>query len=343
MLAARFCLLALTLTLSAQDIIFRAGTNEVVVPFAVFNERGQVQSCSAPSTLTVRENGVARPVLSVQQANNESAGFAIVFVHEQFAGFYNIDLAKLGAFVARELVREEDACVAINANGGIHLPKLRSSYLGHGRAGCMEMLDYIAQETELWRWKGGEIGYLPFSWAGTQRAAEELENDPHLRRAVLLLSHGTDFDHFGMPGGLIRKLAGRGIEVYALYYGIQDLNDPEIQARSEKLDIPLVPYASLPRYPQEMTKGIDDLKRLTEATGGRAYQVTRESAPGVARELVSNLRKGCVLTFSPGEEQPATAYRKIDVEVAQKGWKVRHRPGYYPNQASAPSGKPSTR
>ena len=90
-------------------------------------------------------------------------------------------------------------------------------------------------------------------------------------------------------------------------------------------------------------QGKRDLERLTRETGGKFYPVTRTSAPGIAREIVSNLRKGCVLTFSPGEEQPAAAYRKIDVEVAQKGWKVRHRPGYYPNQPSAASGEPSKR
>jgi hypothetical protein len=343
-LAARFCLFALTLTLSAQDIIFRAETNEVIVPFAVFNERGQAQSCPAAGTLTVRENGVARPVLSAQQVNDQQVGIGIVFVRDTLAGFYTQDMSKLGVFIARDLTLPEDACTAIVASGDIsHGPKVRFSDIGQGQTGCMDILDYISMLEEVWLGTGVEVGVWPFTWAGVQKAADLLSGDTHLRRAVLLLSIGRDADHFGMPSSLIRKLADKGIEAYAIYYGFQDLNDPEVQARSRKYGVSPLPADFFPGTLQKLAKGKHDLERLAEETGGKFYPVTRESAPEVARELVSNLRKGCVLTFSPNEDLPAAAYRKIDVEVAQKGWKVRHRPGYYPNQPSAPSGKPPTR
>ena len=273
--------------------------------------------------------------------NNEPVGFGIVFVDDVFAGFHTQEMAALGAFIARALIRDDDACTAVNANGNRGGPKIRFTDLGQGRAGCVEMFDSLERLKDIWLGTGMEVGVFPYSWVGTQKAAKVLAGDPHLRRAVLLLCLGRDADHFGLPQGLIRMLVSRGIEAYALYYGPEDLNDPETLARYRKYGVSPLPPDFTPGYPQKLTKPRHDLERLTEESGGKFYPVTRTSAPGEAIELVSNLRRGCVLTYSPKEDLPAATYRKIDVEVAQKGWKVRHRPGYYPNQVPAPSGKPS--
>ena len=200
------------------------------------------------------------------------------------------------------------------------------------------MLDYIQKVFDSRRTAGIELWVWPYPWAGTQKAAEELAEDAHLRRVALLLYLGEDAEHIEMPRGLIRSLASSGIEAYALYQGPENWSDPEVEARERKNLVGAVIGDLTP----VLAKGKRDQERLTRETGGKFYQVAPQSAPGIAKELVSDLRRGCVLTFSPGEEKPATAYRKIDVEVAQKDWKVRHRPGYYPNQASPASGKPPT-
>ena len=104
------------------------------------------------------------------------------------------------------------------------------------------MLDQIEELTQVWRGTGMEIGVYPYPWAGTQKAADALAGDLLLHRAVLLLCLGDDADHSGLPGGLTQKLAGRGIEAYALYFGPEDPNDPEIQARDRKFGVsPLLP------------------------------------------------------------------------------------------------------
>ena len=152
---------------------------------------------------------------------------------EAFAAFYTQDTARLGAFIARDLIRKEDACIAINANGNPRGgPKVRFSDLEQGRAGCVEMLDYVAKAKEVWRGKGMEIGVFPYPGLGAQKAADALAGEPLLHRAILLLCLGDDADHAGLPLGMIRTLAGRGIEAYALYFGLEDANDPEVQSRT---------------------------------------------------------------------------------------------------------------
>lgn len=307
--------------MGAQDLVFRAQRNEVGVPFVVADGRGRAQACPAAGAVTARENGVARPVLSIQQDSNQTLGLGIVFSIDADSGYFPQDVAALGDFVARDLVHEEDACIAVNANGTLDRPEIRQSEPAQGKGGCVLMLDYLAEKLAIWRDMGGEVGYRPYVWEGTRKAAKALQREPQLRRAVLLLSLGRDADGFGIPSRMIRMMAESGIEAYALYYGVEDVNDPEYQAR-------LLRYGRVSRMPEvtsdqmkALSKGRGDLQRITDETGGQFYPVTPKSAPGVAKEIVSNLRKGCVLTYSPAEGLPQFPFRKID---------VRHRPGYYP-------------
>jgi hypothetical protein len=82
--------------------------------------------------------------------------------------------------------------------------------------------------------------------------------------------------------------------------------------------------------------GLKSLQELPPTTGGRFYQVDKDTIFPVAAEIVASLRQQCQLTYEPPAEG-ASGFRKIEVTIATPGWKVRHRPGYYPDQAGQPA------
>jgi hypothetical protein len=144
-------------------------------------------------------------------------------------------------------------------------------------------------------------------------------------------------DHFHVPGSLKRLARDNLTGVFALYMKPDDYSDPEIIAHVPKYNPP-GPIERDPTFVTWHKRGLEDLQNLTAQTGGKLYQVDKLTVRGAAREVVEGLRRQCLLTYSPLEDGSSSNWRKIEVTAAKKGWKVRHRPGYIPEQAMAKPG-----
>jgi VWFA-related protein len=71
--------------------------------------------------------------------------------------------------------------------------------------------------------------------------------------------------------------------------------------------------------------------KLAGATGGKAFFVSEKSElDRIYEEINRELRTQYLLAYTSSSEEPADVLRKIKVEVARKGVKVRTITGYYP-------------
>ena len=60
---------------------------------------------------------------------------------------------------------------------------------------------------------------------------------------------------------------------------------------------------------------------------------TSKDLPQVYARIIDELKAQYVLGFVPDEKARDGRYRRLEVEVKRKGYKVRHRRGYYAPEA----------
>jgi VWFA-related protein len=319
-----------------QEIKLRVGTKEVAVPFFVTDQRGIAQSCPLIGEVVVRENGRVCPVRGLEVLSAEPVAVGLVLDLSVTAGLVLRDQVQVGLDLVRTLLRNDDGCVTVIATANdLEGPKSRRSILQQGRRSCEQILEEALQWELIWFDQGKAQGIFPFAWAGTRQALEDLRSDQRLRKGVVILGHGIDLDHLGLPGSLKRLALGDITPVFAIYLAPEDRTDPKVREQWKRMGINIAPMA--PSLVRRITIGLEGLRELTDSTGGELYIANAETAPAAAREIVDRLRTQCLLTYSPPEGDLGTSWRKIEVTVPQKGWKVRHRPGYYPDKAAAAS------
>ena len=80
----------------------------------------------------------------------------------------------------------------------------------------------------------------------------------------------------------------------------------------------------------ELAKGRSDLERISQETGGLAFEESPGKLSEVFDRIESDLRSQYVLGYIAHATGPRR-YRKIQVKVTRAGLRVRARQGYYPN------------
>ncbi len=72
------------------------------------------------------------------------------------------------------------------------------------------------------------------------------------------------------------------------------------------------------------------LNDMANLTGGEVFRPqTSKDLPQVYARIIDELKAQYVLGFVPDEKARDGRYRRLEVEVKRKGYKVRHRRGYY--------------
>ncbi|MBL0155557.1 MAG: hypothetical protein IPP47_00325 [Bryobacterales bacterium] len=278
----------------------------------------------------------------MQLVNGEPIALGIVLSLDTL-GISSRDDTRTALAMVRDWLNDGDGCIAVNATG-FHswdeehrgFGKIRQSDIALGRLGCLPLLQDLAQRMAVWRHQGMETGYVGYTWTGVRRALQELDRDPRLRKAIIVFGKGADWDHFSLPQSLKSLAAGRMTPIFSLYFPPEDLSDPKVRAKVAEITgnqsvLPLTPILK-----GKLTVGLKALDKLTQASGGGLYQVSEESILPVAKGLIASLRQQCQLTYEPPADG-APGFRKIEVTISTPGWKVRHRPGYYPDQLAAPA------
>jgi VWFA-related protein len=83
------------------------------------------------------------------------------------------------------------------------------------------------------------------------------------------------------------------------------------------------------------TPGSGDLRRMSEETGGRMFEVGRKNTlEDIFRQIQEEMRSQYAIGYVSSNPARDGAYRRVDVRTRQKGYKVQARKGYYAPSAS---------
>jgi len=164
-----------------------------------------------------------------------------------------------------------------------------------------------------------------------QKVVEYLAPIPARRKAVLLFSQGVAFDLEAFAANsnsrsfdTMRRLLAAAREGNVAVYtvdprGLQGSQDPPIGAAPA---------------PIPADRGLDTLRDLATATGGRAI-VSRNDIPGAFARIARENRFYYLLGYEPGDSGSKTQARRIEVKTRAPGTTLLHRRAYAPAAAAA--------
>lgn len=177
------------------------------------------------------------------------------------------------------------------------------------------------------------------SLATLQRVVEYLAGIPARRKAVVLFSQGVAFDLEAFAGNetsrtfdTMRRLLAAAREGNVAIYtvdprGLQGSQDPAIGATP---------------VPVTADRGLDTLRDLATATGGRAIVATNQIDSGFARIATDN-RAYYLIGYEPRDTDARPRARTIEVRTRAPGVSLLHRKAYAPATGAArPAARPMT-
>ena len=150
---------------------------------------------------------------------------------------------------------------------------------------------------------------------------EEMKRAKHNKKILLLITDGFDTRSHINATQVEDILKRAEVLVYAI--GIDDDDDDPLVLRRTRYHI----YHYM-------------LGRLTSISGGRAFRLfsgRNYALNSLAQVLLEELHQQYTLSYYPASGRDKNAWRQVDVKVKKAGAQIRHREGYYLNQAGKSS------
>src|SRR5689334_3160065 len=164
---------------------------------------------------------------------------------------------------------------------------------------------------------GGETA----AYDAIQVGMDEMKMAKHNKKILLLVTDGFDTKSHINSAQVEDILKRSEVLVYAI--GIDDDDDDPLVLRRTRYHI----YHYM-------------LGRLTSISGGRAFRLftgRNYALNSLAQVLLEELHQQYTLSYYPTSERDKNAWRQVDVKVKKPGAQIRHRMGYYVNEAKTKS------
>ena len=164
---------------------------------------------------------------------------------------------------------------------------------------------------------GGETA----AYDAIQLALEEMKSAKHNKKILLMVTDGFDTKSHITSMQVEDLLKRSEVLVYAI--GIDDDDEDPLVLRRTRYHI----YHYM-------------LGRLTSISGGRFYRLftgRNYALNTLAQVLLEELHQQYTLSYYPTSLPDKNAWRQVDVKVRKSGSQIRHRQGYYVNEAKAKS------
>jgi Ca-activated chloride channel family protein len=148
--------------------------------------------------------------------------------------------------------------------------------------------------------------------------SEEMKKAKHNKKILLMVTDGFDTKSHINSMQVEDILKRAEVLVYAI--GIDDDDDDPLALRRTRYHI----YHYM-------------LGRLTSISGGRAFRLftgRNYALNSLAQVLLEELHQQYTLSYYPSSARDKNAWRQVDVKVKKPGSQIRHRTGYYLNQAA---------
>jgi len=164
---------------------------------------------------------------------------------------------------------------------------------------------------------GGETA----AYDAIQLGMEEMKTAKHNKKIMLLVTDGFDTKSHINATQVEDILKRSEVLVYAI--GIDDDDDDPLALRRTRYHI----YHYM-------------LNRLAGLSGGRAFRLftgRNYALNSLAAVLLEELHQQYTLSYYPTSVPDKNLWRQVDVKVRKNGSQIRHRNGYYVNEAKAKS------
>lgn len=304
----------------SSDEVLRVETNLTNVFFTAADKHKRFISTLKREDVRVLENGMAQEIFTFQQSLELPLSLAILIDTSRSEERVLPELKSAAQMFLESVMRaNKDEAAIVSFTGE---PTLEQGLTGNTARlrRAIERVEYVPPSGLI---GGGVVvgGTPPISdtqqmlagstaiWDAVWTASNEILRDSaeHTRRAIILLTDGQDTT----SQVHLREAIDSAIKVDALVYAI-GIGD---------------------RY----SYGIDEssLKKITDATGGRAYfprneRELRDAFAQIEREL----REQYLIAYSPSNKSRDGAYRRVTIEITnpdlqKQSLKLTYRPGYF--------------
>lgn len=273
-----------------QQPTFRGGVDLVTIRAVVRDGKGRPVTTLTKGDFELLDNGVARPILAVEQ-DNGPVGLALLF---DISGSMDVNdrfgrAREQGYFLLSGLKNGEDEAAIFAFDSRLHviqpftseLDRLRGTVTEFSRWGMTSIHDAIAS------------------------ASRTMDARATKRRALVVLTDGIDTGSKLTPAEVSGIASSIDLPVYIVAI-VQGIDDPRQGNGNQAL--------------------AGELADLARWTGGQLFVATSTSeASAVARQITTELRQQYLIGFEPGA---APGWHSVDVRVRRKGHTVQARGGY---------------
>jgi VWFA-related protein len=319
-------------TLSGEDVV-RVETNLTNIFFTASDKQKRFVSTLKREDIRVFEDGVPQEIFTFQQNIDLPLSLAILI---DCSGSEERTLpeekAAAQSFLESVLHPNKDEAAVVSFTGEVTLEQGLTGNIGRLRR-AIDQVEFVPPSGYI---GGGVVvgGTPPISdtqqqlagstaiWDAIWATANELlsASAEHTRRAIILLTDGEDtISQVHMQDAINRAVKADSL-IYAI--GIGD------------------------RYQFGIDEGA--LKKITGATGGRAYFPRNERELREAFvQIQKDLREQYLVAYTPSNKTRDGSYRRLAIEVVspdlrKEELKLNYRPGYFaksPGSQSSPSPK----
>lgn len=303
-----------------SDEVLRVETNLTNIFFTAADKNKRFISTLKREDVRVLEDGVAQEIFAFQQNLELPLSLAILIDTSRSEERVLPELKSAAQMFLESVMRaNKDEAAVVSFTGEPTLEQGLTGNLARLRR-AIERVEYVPPTGLI---GGGVVvgGTPPISdtqqmlagstaiWDAVWTTSNEILRDSaeHTRRAIILLTDGQDTT----SQVHLREAIDSAVKVDALVYAI-GIGD---------------------RY----SYGIDEssLKKITEATGGRAYfpRNERELRDAFA-QIQRDMREQYLIAYSPSNKGRDGTYRRVTIEITnpdlqRQSLKLTYRPGYF--------------
>ncbi len=294
--------------------VLKLGTRLVTTLFSVTDKQNRYVDNLKQEDLQVFENGQAQTIFTFKKEFDLPLTMAIMVDVSGSEQYVLPQLKDAGAHFVDSVIRTgKDTAAIIKFEGEATLMQTLTSNKNRLRKG-LEEISYIAPPGQY----GGTPGINGGSrqggtsiWDSVVAACGDLLAKEAGRKTIVLLTDGVDTTSRLKINDAINEALRAEVVIYAI--GIGD------------------PASGGTFIGNGVNEG--ELKKLTEATGGRAViPSSRRDLDSAFAQLEQDMRQQYLLAYEPANEALDGTFRKIEIKVPklkEKEFKIRHRRGYY--------------
>lgn len=294
--------------------VLKVGTRLVNTLFSVTDKQNRYVDNLKQEDLQVFENGQPQTIFTFKKEFDLPLTMAIMVDVSGSEQYVLPQLKDAGAHFIDSIIRTgKDTAAIIKFEGEATLMQTLTSNKNRLRKG-LEEISYIAPPGQY----GGTPGINGGSrqggtsiWDSVVAACGDLLAKEAGRKTIVLLTDGVDTTSRMKINDAINEALRAEVVIYAI--GIGD------------------PASGGTFIGNGVNEG--ELRKLTEATGGRAViPNSRRDLDSAFAQLEQDMRQQYLLAYEPSNETPDGTFRKIEIKVPklkEKEFKIRHRRGYY--------------